>query len=193
MSKKNNLNDVERDVLDGMERPSLPGHILSDKDPGLEAKQLPAHQNLKDSTAETKDKAEILDAIKKLLKDQEVFDPLTHEKTAPGGVLGRQGLSLDEEEMDALLEHAKTTIASVKEKAMKLKNAVIERQKVSPTVVTFKPQQKSLLKKGMVRVFGHKDNTITFDHYAAALAARHALAEKNMEDQMSGLNRVLKQ
>ena len=189
--KKKQLTDIEQDILDGIEIPSLDENIVPDADRGLSEKQLPHDMSVSDSSAESIDSTAIVDAIKQILDTKKEFDPLTNEMSTKDGALSRSNSQPTEDEMNAIIEHTKGRIKSIKDKAAKLKEAIVERQKLSPTIVTFSPKQNALLKKGMVRIFQHKDNTITFDQYRAAMDARHALAERGLEEQTAPLNRIL--
>lgn len=189
--KKKQLTDNEQDILDGIKIPSLQEYIIPDADKGLKEKQLPHDTSISDSAAESLDSSAIIDAIKQMFYAQKEFDPLTNEKSVKNGAISRSKNQLNENETRIIIAHVRERIKSIREKATKLKDAVTERQNVSPTVVAFDQKQNTLLKRGMVRIFGHKANTITFDHYRAALEARHALAEAGLEEQIQPLDRIL--
>lgn len=177
MAKRKKLNPLERDILDGFERPSLrpDRHGI----PSLEELQDDYKQSSTVEGSITPD--DLVSAIRSLVKDQEQPDASTGGRASPRPHLPDEVLERD---VEILIERVEKKSDRLIVKAQRLKEAVDKRQEAVPTVVTFNPKDEPLLKRGLMRVWKHSDNTITYEMYKAALGARKELSKRFKERQL---------
>jgi hypothetical protein len=172
------LNTKELDILDGPNYPSIAPQVEKSQATEVESFQL----NEQQATVATLPTAEqILAVLKEKLDSLKEFDSLSGTtSTDPRQIADSGRLALSHEHAEVLLQELDNKIATLREKSNRLKKAIDIRQELSPTIVEFDPKRKLTIKRGMQRVFGHKANTITYEHYKAAIAARQELSKQSI-------------
>ena len=185
---KNKLTPSDVDVLDGINIPTLPPSVRLEKPRSVPVTKLGTQEVEISSLKEldpNEDFGQLLNSIRSKIDDSSTFDSLTGQSfTSDAGDIASD---LTNEQIEKLIDHTKQSISNIQKKSEVIMDAVIKRQEVDPTVVSFKSKEKALLKRGMVRVFGHKANTITFDQYRAALAARKLLADRLVKEKLGNV------
>lgn len=191
------LSNSDLDILDGIEIPSLGKNVQQD-----EVQSAASHRNqpnsssvidnpnrddLGESIIPVDNADDLLTSLRESVSEVSDYDSVNNDEYSLPGMLNASGLRLSDEELDLLYKSINERIDRVKDKSKRLKDAVIMRQSLDPTVVTFDPDQDDLIKKGMVKIFGHKENTITFQHYQAAIQARKEISELQMSKQLKNV------
>tara|TARA_R110002020_G_scaffold268819_4_gene484153 strand:- start:33728 stop:34288 length:561 start_codon:yes stop_codon:yes gene_type:complete len=183
MAKKTRLTLREKDILDGVNLPTLPPNATRDPvKPSESEKEKNASINDLGSSV---DLAALLNTIRDHIKTNATFDPLSNVKTKSTAPEANElAKDLTNDQVNTLIKHVRDRVESVKAKANKVMDAVVTRQEKDPTMVTFDAKKDKLLKKGMVKAFKSFSNEITFDQYCAALEARKILMNKFTKEKM---------
>ena len=181
---KKKLTAADLDILDGINIPTIAPNTKLEAPTSAPIKKEDGNIEGKDlkRISPVDDLGGLLDALKSKLDENPSFDSLTGEnfRVQDGAIAG----DLTNEQIEALIAHTRKSITNIQSKSKIIMDAVVKRQELEPTIVSFDHKRNRLLKRGMVRVFGHKANTITFDQYRAALEARKILSERLVKEKL---------
>lgn len=186
-----NVNSTDSDVLDGINKPSIANSTNIPTDTRLNTD--PKASSVK--VEAVVDNKTIVDQIRQRLDKQKQFSSVLGKSYAnPGSLAKADKRTLTSEESNAISSELRKLINSNREKSQKIKDAITVQQTYQPTVIPYSIKEQALLYQGMVRVFGHKDATITFEQYKAAIDARSKLNKDKSSsanvDSLKALNMI---